>query len=86
MIIPSQHASRVARTAAAAAPAGDVTPNAVNWVDVSYDSGTAQYIYANQQITGITQTITLQVQIANGAGTFLYYYVSNTANTPKGTR
>lgn len=82
MIIPSQHASRVARAAAGGGGGGDVTPNAVNWSNVSYDNDIGEYVYGNQRITGITQTITLQVQIANGTGATLYYYVSNTADDP----
>ena len=35
MIIPSQHASRVARAAAGGGGGNDVTPNAVNWNDVA---------------------------------------------------
>ena len=35
MIIPSQHASRVARAAAGGGGGGDVTPNAVNWANVN---------------------------------------------------
>ena len=75
MIIPSQHASRVARAAASS----DVTPNAVNWADVSYDNDKGSYGYSERQITGINQTITLQVQIANGSGATLYYFVSSNA-------
>jgi hypothetical protein len=57
MIIPSQHASRVAR-AAAGGGGGDVTPNAVNWANTSGDL-IAQTTML--QITGITSSITLRV-------------------------
>ena len=76
MIIPSQHASRVARAAANS----DVTPNAVNWANVYYDNEMVEWGYSEKQITGINQTITLQVQIANGAGATLYYFVSSSAS------
>ena len=58
MIIPSQHASRVARAAAGGGGGGDVTPNAVNWTssEVNQTSHTTML-----QITGITSTITLRV-------------------------
>ena len=52
-MIPSLHASRVARVAAG----GGVTPNAVNWADVSFGQETQT---AMLQITGITSTITLR--------------------------
>ena len=78
MIIPSQHASRVAR-AAAGGGGGDVTPNAVNWATVSYNNDYEEWAYSERQITGIDQTITLQVQIANGSGATLYYFVSSSA-------
>ena len=80
MIIPSQHASRVARAAAGGGGGGDVTPNAVNWATVYYDNDSVVWGYSERQITGIDQTITLQVQIANGGGTTLYYFVSSSAS------
>ena len=79
MIIPSQHASRVARAAAGGGGGGDVTPNAVNWANVYFDADVGTYGYSERRITGIDQTITLQVQIANGAGVTLYYFVSSSA-------
>ena len=78
MIIPSQHASRVARAAAGGGGGGDVTPNAVNWATV-YNNEYSVWGYSERQITGIDQTITLQVQIADGAGATLYYFVSSSA-------
>ena len=57
----------------------DVTPAAVNWADVYYDNEMIVWCYSEKQITGINQTITLQVQIANGIGTTLYYFVSSSA-------
>jgi hypothetical protein len=79
MIIPSQHASRVARAAAGGGGGGDVTPNAVNWAAVYYDNESVAWGYSERQITGINQTITLQVQIANGDAATLYYFVSSNA-------
>ena len=75
-MIPSLHASRVARAAAG----GDVTPNAVNWAEVYYDNESVVWGYSERQITGINQTITLQVQIADGVGATLYYFVSSSAS------
>ena len=60
------------------AAGSDVTPNAVNWGTISYDNDLAEYTYAEQQITGINQTITLKVQFG-AAGWTIYYYVSNTS-------
>ena len=60
--------------------AADVTPNAVNWATVSFDGDSGLYGYSERQITGINQTITLEVQIANGAGAYLYYFVSSSAS------
>ena len=57
----------------------DNTPAAVNWAEVYYNNDSGLYGYSEKQITGINQTITLQVQIANGAGTTLYYFVSSSA-------
>ena len=83
MIIPSSSFASVSFIKkSSAAAGGDVTPNAVNWSDVSYNNDFGEYVYANQRITGITQTITLQVQIANGVAATLYYYISNTADDP----
>ncbi len=67
MIIPSQHASRVAR--AATGGGGGVTPNAVNWADVGACDGSLSggsfVVYSQMlQITGITSTITLRVGLA----------------------
>jgi len=56
----------------------DVTPNAVNWGTISYDNDLVEYTYAEQQITGINQTITLKVQFG-AVGWTIYYYVSNTS-------
>ena len=62
MIIPSQHASRVARAAAGGGGGGDVTPNAVNWANVIANApGPVQT--SMLQITGITETITIRVNL-----------------------
>ena len=80
MIIPSQHASRVAR-AAAGGGGGDVTPNAVNWANAS---GGPETETAMLQITGITATITLRV-VYTGAGDTRKYSVQSTASFGSGT-
>ena len=65
MIIPSQHASRVAR---AAAGGNDVTPNAVNWNDVAGGSTNTQ------TITGINTAINLTISFTGYAtGSFNVY-------------
>ena len=62
MIIPSQHASRVARAAAGGGGGGDVTPNAVNWGTIIV-SGTR---FTTQQITSISTSITVQLTVSAG--------------------
>ena len=76
MIIPSQHASRVARAAAGGGGGGDVTPNAVNWANVS---GAQTTQTAMLQITGITETITLRV-VHSGSLSNISYDVNSTAS------
>ena len=80
MIIPSQHASRVAR---AAAGGGDVTPNAVNWEDALTTRkkfpNTLVYRYVNQQITGIDTSITLKVELSSTGYPYLYYKIDNSS-------
>ena len=60
--------------------AADVTPNAVNWATLSFDNDSGLYGYSEKQITGINQTITLQVQFNNTNGFTLYYFVSSSAS------
>ena len=60
--------------------AADVTPNAVNWATLSFDNESGLYGYSEKQITGINQTITLQVQLNNAIGFTLYYFVSSSAS------
>lgn len=60
--------------------AGDVTPAPMTFGDVTYDGDFQEYGYRNKQVTGIDQTITLRMEIANGAGATLYYLVSNSNN------
>ena len=70
MIIPSQHASRVARAAAGGGGGGDVTPNAVNWTDVAAPGGSTN----TQTITGINTAINLSISFTGyGAGAFNVY-------------
>ena len=59
---------------------GDVTPNAVNWADVYSDKDSGLYGYSERQITGINQTITLQVDQSGASGAILYYFVSSNAS------
>ena len=80
MIIPSQHASRVAK---AAAGGGGVTPNAVNWANVT-GANFQLATTAMLQITGITSTITLRVTYT-GRGYNRQYSVKSTASFGQGT-
>ena len=83
MIIPSQHASRVAR--AAAGGGGDVTPNAVNWANVTGEG--ANVTTSMLQITGITTSITLKVSFVLNTGIQLNqkYSVQSSASFGTGT-
>ena len=83
MIIPSQHASRVARAAAGGGGGGGVTPNAVNWTDVT-GANFQLATTAMLQITGITSTITLRATYT-GSGYNARYSVQSTANFGTGT-
>jgi hypothetical protein len=67
MIIPSQHASRVARAAAGGGGA-DVTPNAVNWNDVTNGSTNTQ------TITGISTAINLTISFTGYSNGSLNVY------------
>jgi hypothetical protein len=82
MIIPSQHASRVARAAAGGGGGGDVTPAAVNWANVTgeYSNVTTSML----QITGITTTITIKVSFT-GTQQNQKYSVQSTASFGTGT-
>ena len=77
MIIPSQHASRVARAA-------DNTPAAVNWSNVSQVGAGKNntYVYSAQQITGIGTSITLQVVFSNTGFAALRYKIQSTSTVP----
>jgi hypothetical protein len=91
MIIPSQHASRVARAAAGGGGGGgDVTPNAVNWANVTnWAPGPVQT--SMLQITGITEPITLRVNLAISSFGGMYenfnhkFSVQSTASFGTGT-
>ena len=71
MIIPSQHASRVAR-AAAGGGGGGVTPNAVDWNDASGDCNCSTN---EQTITGIDTAINLVISwsLSGDVGQVLMY-------------
>ena len=82
MIIPSFHASRVAR-AAAGGGGGDNTPAAVNWSNVSQGGAKAgPWVYSAQQITGIDTSITLQVVFSNTGFSNLRYKIQSTGTVP----
>ena len=81
MIIPSQHASRVARAAAGGGGGGDVTPNEVNW---GFPYGDTISTSAMLQITGIDSTITVRVAFT-GNQINQKYSVQSTASFGTGT-
>lgn len=60
-------------------PISDVTPNAVDWADVSYNAITDSYIINIQQITGVNSPITLQVNISAGNPIIIYRRIDITA-------
>jgi archaellum component FlaF (FlaF/FlaG flagellin family) len=62
----------------------DNTPNAVNWPDtsVTFSKSQYQYFYQVQQISGITTSITLQIELSDVAFVELYYKVQSTSTTP----
>ena len=83
MIIPSHSFGVVASAGrkAVAAPS-DVTPNSVNWGNISY-SGTApleNVTITSKQITGINQTITLKLTYSNNDGSDIYYRIAANGN------
>lgn len=81
MIIPSSSFGIVAssRPRIAVAVGSDVTPNAVNWSDITYNQNSAEVGYSSQQITGINTDITLSASSVSGGG--LYYKISDTQQT-----
>jgi archaellum component FlaF (FlaF/FlaG flagellin family) len=62
----------------------DNTPNAVNWPDtsVTFSKSQYQYFYKVQQISGITTSITLQIELSDVAFVELYYKVQSTSTVP----
>ena len=62
----------------------DNTPNAVNWpnTSVTFSKSQYQYFYQVQQISGITTSITLQIELSDVAFVELYYKVQSTSTTP----
>jgi len=62
----------------------DVTPNAVDWSDITYDYITGNFTYTEKQITGINTSITLSVSYDQGLYD-LYYKVNNTDQGYEGT-
>jgi hypothetical protein len=83
MIIPSQHASRVAGAAAGGGGGGGggSTPNAVNWANTQVASYEEYFTGATQQITGISETISLYCSISAPANNVnIVYYRKSTSN------
>ena len=60
--------------------AADVTPNAINWTDVGGVNNTYRDT-SMQQITGISQSITLRISWTTSGGTVTLGYSLNSTNT-----
>ena len=93
MIIPSHSFGVVAssRPKIVVASSPDVTPDAVNWSDLQYEgAGMDPYQRTVKQITGINQTITLQLTYTSTQGSIWYKIAANAnneltyTNTPSG--
>lgn len=63
----------------------DVTPNAVNWRNITYDGITDTTDSAVQQITGINTTITLRVDTNNVDDRTLFWFVEDTPTYSEGS-
>ena len=63
---------------------GDNTPNAVNWpnTSVTFTKSQYQYFYQAQQISGISTSITLQIELSDVTFVELYYKVQSTGTVP----
>jgi len=63
---------------------GDNTPNAVNWpnTSVTFTKSQYQYFYQAQQISGISTSITLQIELSDVTFVELYYKVQSTSTVP----
>lgn len=59
----------------------DVTPNAVNWADVVYDLGPNACGVESKQITGISSSISIEIQPGAGASPVLYYQITSSQVT-----
>jgi len=84
MIIPSHSFGVVAASrprVVTAGGGGDVTPNAVNWADISYNGDTGLFAYSERQINGINSNISLKIQISTIGLSELYYFVSSSAGS-----
>lgn len=65
------------------AAANDVTPNAVNWVNIDNQTSTR---FTTQQISGISTSITLEITFTgSNPGTRLGYKVETAGSTPSYT-
>ena len=59
----------------------DVTPNAVNWADVVYDFGLGTCGVESKQITGISSSISIEIQPGTGTEPVLYYQITSSQVT-----
>jgi hypothetical protein len=62
--------------------ATDFTPNAVNWTNIRINSNESNKISIGQQITGISSTINLFLNVANSQVSLVEYGINSTNTTP----
>jgi hypothetical protein len=68
-----------AKKSAGGGGGGDVTPNAVNWADITYNGFVGEFGYTERQVTGIDTTITLEIVIDDNF-TDVYVLVGSSAS------
>jgi len=54
----------------------DIIPDAINWGNLDYNGIIGEYTYAEKQITGINQTITIKVTQSTPSVVNMYYAVN----------
>ena len=80
-MIPSFKPGIMSSNRIRAAAGADVTPNAVNWGNMTYISVNDAVEFREQQITGINQQITIRIKTTSSSADFIYYRVANTASS-----
>lgn len=79
-MIPSFKPGIMSSNRIRAAVAADVTPNAVDWANVG-NANVTVVTTSMQQITGISQSITLRISWTKGSGNINLGYSLNSTNT-----